>query len=260
MESDTMQVIILCGGKGLRMRGIPEDIPKSLIKVNGQPIIWHIMKLYSNFGHNEFILPLGYKGEKIKEYFMDLVWKDSDFVLNLGDNKYTLMEETEKWNITFADTGLDTMTGARIKNIEKYINDDTFMFTYGDGLANIDINKLIELHKMKGKIVTLTGINKQSQYGLIKVENGIAKGFEEKPKLDLIINGGFFVCNREFFNYLSSDNNCVLEEEPLKNLIKDGELAVFEHDGFWIGIDTPKDIIEANEKWTYQQKGWDKYE
>jgi len=244
-----MKVVILCGGKGLRMRGLEENIPKALARVNEKPIIWHIMKLYSQYGYNEFILPLGYQGEKIKEYFIDYKWKESDLELVLNENKPIPLTNIEDWSITFADTGLETMTGARIKNIEKYVDDDIFLLTYGDGLSDINIDKLIQFHKEKGKTVTLTGIRKQSQYGILEVENGIATKFVEKPEIDSIINGGFFVCNRDFFHYLSDDPECVLEEDPLKNLIKDEELAIYEHDGLWMSIDTPKDLVEANKIW-----------
>ncbi|WP_121662040.1 sugar phosphate nucleotidyltransferase [Metabacillus litoralis] len=244
-----MKVVILCGGKGLRMRGLEENIPKALARVNEKPIIWHIMKLYSQYGYNEFILPLGYQGEKIKEYFIDYKWKESDLELVLNENKPIPLTNIEDWSITFADTGLETMTGARIKNIEKYVDDDIFLLTYGDGLSDINIDKLIQFHKEKGKTVTLTGIRKQSQYGILEVEDGIATKFVEKPEMNSIINGGFFVCNRDFFHYLSDDPECVLEEDPLKNLIKDEELAIYEHDGLWMSIDTPKDLVEANKIW-----------
>ncbi|MCM3409748.1 sugar phosphate nucleotidyltransferase [Metabacillus litoralis] len=244
-----MKVVILCGGKGLRMRGLEENIPKALARVNEKPIIWHIMKLYSQYGYNEFILPLGYQGEKIKEYFIDYKWKESDLELVLNENKPIPLTNIEDWSITFADTGLETMTGARIKNIEKYIDDDIFLLTYGDGLSDINIDKLIQFHKEKGKTVTLTGIRKQSQYGILEVKDGIATKFVEKPEIDSIINGGFFVCNRDFFHYLSDNPECVLEEDPLKNLIKDEELAIYEHDGLWMSIDTPKDLVEANKIW-----------
>lgn len=249
-----LQVIILCGGKGMRMRGLAEGVPKTLAKVKGKPIIWHIMKHYSKYGHNDFILPLGYKGDQIKEYFMDYPWKDHNFELSLGENKYTLLDGAENWKIKCVDTGQDTMTGSRIKMVEEYVNDDTFLVTYGDGLANINIDELVNFHKKKGKTVTLTGIKKINQYGVLSVENGLATEFTEKPMLDFIINGGFFVCNKNFFEYLRDNPpNCVLEEEPLRNLIKDGELAVYEHDSLWISIDTPKDLEDANKLWTIHQ-------
>ncbi|MEH7479577.1 sugar phosphate nucleotidyltransferase [Neobacillus drentensis] len=250
-----MKVVILCGGKGLRMRGLTEDVPKALAKLNGKPIIWHIMKLFSQYNHTHFILPLGYKGDQIKEYFMDYPWRDHNFELNLSDNKYRLLNETDSWKVTCVDTGLDTMTGARIKLVEKYLDEDTFLLTYGDGLADINLEELVNFHKEKGKAVTLTGIKKNSQYGVLAIENGIAVDFTEKPVLDITVNGGFFVCNRKFFDYLTSDPNCVLEDEPLKKLINDRELAVYEHNGLWLSIDTPKDLEEANKIWALNQRG-----
>ncbi|MCU5342947.1 sugar phosphate nucleotidyltransferase [Bacillus cereus] len=243
-----MKVIILCGGKGLRMQGILKDIPKPLVQVQGKPLIWHIMNWYSKFGHHEFILPLGYGGEKIKEYFMDYIWKKYDFNLDLKNNHYQLLEEPKQWNIKFIDTGIETLTGTRLKKLEKHIQDDMFLLTYGDGLATIDINELIKFHKDKGKIATLTGINKSSQYGLLQIENGIAVDFKEKPLLNNVINGGFFVFNKGIFDYLN-DNDCMLEEEPLLNLIKNKELAVYEHNDYWISVDTPKDLKDANASW-----------
>ncbi|WP_243522042.1 sugar phosphate nucleotidyltransferase [Bacillus pseudomycoides] len=243
-----MKVIILCGGKGLRMQGILKDIPKPLVQVQGKPLIWHIMNWYSRFGHHEFVLPLGYGGEKIKEYFMDYIWKEHDFNLDLKNNHYQLLEEPKQWNIKFIDTGIETMTGTRLKKLEKHIQDEMFLLTYGDGLAKININELIKFHKDKGKIATLTGIKKSSQYGLLQIENGIAVDFKEKPLLNAVINGGFFVFNKGIFDYLN-DNDCMLEEEPLLNLIKNKELAVYEHNDYWISVDTPKDLKDANESW-----------
>ncbi|WP_410982545.1 sugar phosphate nucleotidyltransferase [Bacillus cereus] len=243
-----MKVIILCGGKGLRMQGILKDIPKPLVQVQGKPLIWHIMDWYSKFGHHEFILPLGYGGEKIKEYFMDYIWKEHDFNLDLMNNHYQLLEEPKQWNIKFIDTGIETMTGTRLKKLENHIQDEMFLLTYGDGLAKININELIKFHKDKGKIATLTGIKKSSQYGLLQIENGIAVDFKEKPLLNAVINGGFFVFNKGIFDYLNN-NDCMLEEEPLLNLIKNKELAVYEHNDYWISVDTPKDLKDANESW-----------
>lgn len=245
-----MKVVILCGGKGLRMRGLTEDVPKSLAKLNGKPLIWHIMKHFSQFNHTQFILPLGYKGDQIKDYFMNYSWKTNDFELSLQDQKYSLLNKPEDWKITCVDTGEETMTGARIKKVEHCLEDEeTFLVTYGDGLSDINLDELIAFHKEKGKTVTLTGIKKNSQYGVLTIEDGIATDFKEKPLLDMTINGGFYVCNKEFFDYLTDNPNCILEEEPLRKLIQDRELAVYEHDGLWISIDTPKDLDEANKIW-----------
>ncbi|HCC08180.1 MAG TPA: glucose-1-phosphate cytidylyltransferase [Clostridiales bacterium] len=243
-----MQVVILCGGKGTRLK-TNEDIPKPLALVNEKPLIWHIMKIYSKFGFNEFILPLGYKGDKIKEYFMHYDWMNHDFMKIGSENRIELLEEHEKWNITFVNTGLETMTGGRIKKIEKYIKEDTFMLTYGDGLADIDIDDLINFHMYKGNIATVTGVERKTQYGVLSVKDGIAESFNEKTSLDGLINGGFFVLDKKVFDYLSEDDECIWENEPLSRLANDGELAVYEHKGIWMAIDTYKDLIEANQKW-----------
>jgi glucose-1-phosphate cytidylyltransferase len=248
-----LKVVILCGGKGLRMRGLSDNVPKALSKVNGKPIIYHIMKHFSKYNHNHFILPLGYKGDQIKEYFMDFTWKNHNFEINLHENKYSLLNEVDSWKITCVDTGNDTMTGARIKMVEDYVDDDTFFVTYGDGLADIDLDELLKFHKKQGKTVTLTGVKKNNQYGVLTIDQGVATGFIEKPMLDFTINGGFFVCNKSFFDYLTENHDCVLEDDPLKKLVKDRELAVYEHEGLWISIDTPKDLEEANKLWTFNQ-------
>ncbi|CAI9389571.1 MULTISPECIES: sugar phosphate nucleotidyltransferase [unclassified Bacillus (in: firmicutes)] len=244
-----MKVVILCGGKGMRMRGLTENLPKALADVNGKPILWHIMKHYSEYGHQDFILPLGYKGEQIKDYFVNLAWKKNDLKIDLEKNQYDILEKTEPWKITCIDTGIDTMTGARIKQLEEFIQDDIFLLTYGDGLSDIDLDALIAFHKEKGKTVTLTGIQKNNQYGVLDIKDGIATSFTEKPILDNLINGGFFVCNKEFFHYLSAQPDCVLEEEPLRKLINKRELAVYLHEGTWISIDTPKDLEDARKIW-----------
>lgn len=234
------------------MRGLEEDVPKALAKVNGKPIIWHIMNHYSQYGHTEFILPLGYKGKQIKEYFMSYPWQEKDITIHLGERRYNQLEETEPWTVTCVDTGESTMTGSRIKMVESYLEkDETFFVTYGDGLSDINLNHLLTFHKEKGKLVTLTGIKKENQYGVLSVEEGLANDFSEKPMQDDLINGGFFVCQKDFFNYLSKQPpTCVLEEEPLKKLIKDTQLAVYEHDSYWLSIDTPKDLELANKHWS----------
>jgi len=245
-----LDVIILCGGKGLRMRPITSNIPKPLAIVRGHPIIWHIMKHYSSYGYNDFILPLGYKGKEIKEHFSNRNIYD-DLV---GNEKYTFASKikvkkkryNDKWNITFVDTGEDTMTGARVKKIEEYVQGDRFFLTYGDGLADVNLKDLVDYHERMGKMVTVTGVDYKSNYGILTVENGIAVSFKEKPKLDHIINGGFFICNREAFSYLTENPTCVLEKTMLVELANKGELAVYKHNGYWIGIDTCKDIEEAN--------------
>jgi len=197
-----MKVIILCGGMGTRLKEETEYRPKPLVSIGGMPIVWHIMKIYSHFGHNDFILALGYKGNMIKEYFMHYQWDSFDFTLNLKSQQtvYHTQHAMEDWNITFADTGLDSMTAKRLSKLKKYLKDeDMFMLTYGDGVANIDIDKLIEFHKKMGKVATITGLHPHSKYGVIDVSDGIVKDFREKPVLNDLINGGFMVFNKEIF-------------------------------------------------------------
>ncbi|MGH0883471.1 sugar phosphate nucleotidyltransferase [Bacillus paranthracis] len=244
-----MQVVILCGGKGLRMNGLSKSIPKSLAQIQNKPIIWHIMNLYSKYSHTDFLLPLGYQGDQIKEYFLEYHWKSKNFKINLESNQLDVLNACENWNVTCIETGKNTMTGARLKKLEPYIQDDLFMITYGDGLADININELVEFHIRTGKTMTLTGILPKNQYGVLKSSNNIITEFAEKPTVSNRINGGFFVCNRDIFNYLDESEDCVLEELPFKRLVEDQELAVYHHDGKWISIDTYKDLEIANTLW-----------
>lgn len=243
-----MKVVILCGGKGSRLAST-DNSPKPLAMVNGRPLIWHIMKIYMKYGINDFILPLGFGGEKIKEYFWNYEWKNQNFIKDNIKNKIELLNRRENWKITFVDTGITTMTGGRIKKIESYINEDTFMLTYGDGLSDINIEQLLKFHQDRGKIATVTGIERRSQYGVLTVENSIAKAFEEKSTLDGIINGGFFVLNTKVFEFIEDSESCVFEQGPLKNLTSKGELAVYIHKGYWMAVDTYKDLITANKTW-----------
>ena len=234
----------------MRMREITERIPKPLAVVGGKPILWHIMKIYSKYGFDDFILPLGYMGEKIKEYFMNYDWKQNDFILDFrgNENKIFLLKKPEKWRMTFIDTGADTMTGERIKRIQPFVEDDTFLMTYGDGLCDVDIGELLKYHREKGKIATLTGIQKKSQYGILKAQDGLVTSFGEKTEIEGLINGGFFVFNTAVFDYLS-DDQCVLEREPLARLASEGQLAVYEHKGFWQAVDTSKDLQDMDTNW-----------
>lgn len=254
-----MKVVILCGGKSTRMSELTKDIPKPLVEVGEKPMLWHIMKLYKHYGFDDFILLLGYKGEKIKEYFLNYEWKNHSFKINDHSNNMELLEKSEKWKITFLDTGLDTMTGGRLKLAQPYIGNETFMLTYGDGLSDINLSKLLDFHRSKDTLATVTGIYKKSQYGTLTVNDGIAKSFEEKKQTKELINGGFFIMNPGVFNYLTDDTSCILEQQPLMNLAKDGQLAVYIHEGFWTAMDTAKDILEVNEMWkqgNYLWKVW----
>jgi len=225
-----MQVVILCGGKGTRLLPKTEKVPKPLIAIGGKPILWHLMKVFSGYGHNDFILCLGYLGHKIKEYFQD------------PDNF------EEDWNITFADTGLDSSKGERLRRIKDYIKSEDFLVSYGDDLSDVNIKELVKFHKKNKKIATLTAINPVYDYGVLQMNgNNEIIGFKEKPKLDHWINAGFFVFNKKIFDYIKEGWD--LEKEIFTTLSKDRQLSAFKHTGFWKSMNTIKDSIELNEMW-----------
>lgn len=241
-----MEAVILCGGKGMRMNKGAASVPKPLSNINGKPIIWHIMNLFSRYGVRDFILPLGYKGDEIRKYFNDYYVNHMDYKLSLGDNRIEFLNELEhNWNITFVETGVDTQTAARLKIIEKYITGDTFFVTYGDGLGDIRIDKLLQYHKQMDRLATVTGVDYRSQYGILTVRSGVATAFKEKPLLNLIVNAGFFAFNKSVFQYVSDDKRASIESTLLKKLTAIDELAVYKHDGYWVGIDTYKDLLNA---------------
>ncbi len=253
-----MKLVILCGGKGTRMREETEYRPKPLVEIGGNPIIWHIMKIYSYFGIKDFILCLGYKGEMIKQYFNNIQWLNNDYTLHIDNCLSTITYHTNdnnKWNITFINTGSETLTAGRLKQTRKYIAEENFLLTYGDGLSDVNIKELIKYHKSKGKLATLTGIHPVSSFGVIEVENGIAKSFTEKPRQGGFVNGGFMVLNRKIFDYIP-EKDCMFVQKPLVNLTADKELAIYEHKGFWMAIDTFKDAFRANELWDSGEKPW----
>jgi glucose-1-phosphate cytidylyltransferase len=238
---------------GTRLREETEFRPKPLVEIGGKPILWHIMKIYSRFGFKEFVLCLGYKGYMIKEYFLNYRMKQSDFTLCLDAPdrlRFHNANGQEDWAITFAETGADAMTGARVKRIEKYINGDNFMLTYGDGLADLDVSELWRFHHENGKIGTVTGVRPKSRYGELSVLDGRVRQFSEKPQVkEGYISGGFFVFKRNFFNYLQDDDRCVLESEPLERLTKEGQLMSYMHTGFWHCMDTYRDYVGLNDMW-----------
>ncbi|MCM1989307.1 glucose-1-phosphate cytidylyltransferase [Oceanirhabdus seepicola] len=254
-----MKAVILCGGKGTRMGEETQYKPKPLVNIGGRPIIWHIIKMFSHYGIKDFILCLGYKGDMIKQYFNEMHWKNNDYTIHIENGLSNIeyhTKGTEKLNITMVDTGLETLTAGRLKKIKKYLNEDEFLLTYGDGLSDVNIDQLIKYHKMKGKIATLTGVHPTSSFGVIEVENGIAKSFKEKPKQGGFINGGFMVLNKKIYDYIPEED-CMFVQQPLKNIAKDGELAVFEHNGFWTAIDTLKDLLMVNELWNSGKRPWE---
>jgi glucose-1-phosphate cytidylyltransferase len=227
-----IKTVILCGGKGTRMGN--DDLPKGLFPIGGRPILWHIMSIYSHYGFNDFILCLGYKGKNIREYF----------------------EKVKQWKITFVETGENTNTGGRLKKIEEHINEDHFLATYGDGLADINLSKLVNFHRKHKKSATITVVKPFSQFGIVGVDPHTQSitHFEEKPILDHWINGGFFVFNRNIFGYLKG--NDILEKDSFKRLLIDKKLNAFKHLGFWRCMDTYKDNLELNELWKERKAAW----
>lgn len=251
--SDNMKVVILCGGAGTRLREETEFRPKPMVNIGARPILWHIMKYYSSFGFKDFILALGYKGEMIKNYFCHYELMNNDVTIELGQPEKICIHyshEEAGWKITLADTGEKSLKGSRLKKVEKYIADETFMMTYGDGVADVDINALLAFHEGHGKLVTVTGINPTSRFGELKVDGDRVESFSEKPTNgEGIINGGFFVFNRAIFNYLTVDDACDLEVGALEEISKDGQLMVYKHRGFWACMDTLRDTEYLNKLW-----------
>lgn len=253
-----MKVVILCGGKGTRMREETEYRPKPLVEIGGMPILWHIMKVFSYHGYKDFILCLGYKGNMIKEYFLNFEYFANDFTINMGNGRGKVSfhsQPKDNWNITFASTGEETNTGGRIYKIKKYINDETFLMTYGDGLADVNIPELVKFHTERGKIATLTGTKTATRFGALQIGNEeLVTIFEEKPLLEDYINGGFYVLNHKVFRYL--DDNSIFERDALPKLAADRELNVFKHNGFWQPMDTYKEVEEFNKQWSSGIKPW----
>ncbi len=249
-----MKVVILCGGKGTRLREETEYRPKPLVPIGGLPILWHIMKIYSAHGFSNFILCLGYKGRKIKEFFMEYEWDAFDFTMNLRQKKkiWPVEHRVEDWNITFADTGEETMTGGRIKAVEKYLNGEDFMLTYGDGVGNVDIGRLVKFHEEQGRMVTVTVVHPQSKFSIIREEEGTVE-FVEKPPLKDWVSGGFMVCKNTLLKYL---DDSMFEKTVLPKLAREGELAVFPHTGFWHAMDTHKDYLDLNRTWNRGERPW----
>jgi len=253
-----MKAVILCGGRGRRLNESTEYIPKPLVEIGGKPLLWHILKIYAYQGVKEFILCLGYKGEAIKNYFLRLEEMSNNFVLDLKKNKMFNLTDNDELDITisFIDTGEASMTGARIARIKKYIGEDEdFFVTYADGLGDINLKELYEHHKKHGKVATLTAVHPVYRYGLVELENELITSFDEKPNMKDFINGGFMVFNKKVFDYLSEDEKCVLEQEPLRNMAKDNQLSGYIHKGFWNSIDTQKDVDEF-EKIYKQDAPW----
>lgn len=262
--ADQIKVVILCGGLGTRLREETEFRPKPMVNIGSRPILWHIMKYFSQFGCQDFVLALGYKGEMIKNYFYNYELMNNDVTIQLGqpENKCIHHSHDESgWKITLANTGEKTLKGARLKKVEKYITDDTFMATYGDGITDVDINALLAFHQSHGKIATVTGINPASRFGELKTKGDRVVSFSEKPQNGKnLINGGFFVFNRSIFDYLSTEDSCDLEVGPLEQIAMDGQLMVYKHRGFWACMDTLRDMEYLNNLWNDGQAKWKSWE
>jgi len=246
-----VRVVILCGGLGTRLREETEFKPKPLVEVGGHPLLWHIMKLYAHHGFKDFVLCLGYRGNLIKEYFLNYEAMKGDFTIKLGQGHQITYhdEHTEQdFQVTLAETGADTMTGGRIKRVERYIDGDLFLCTYGDGVGDVDIKKLVDFHRRHGRLATLTAVRPQSRYGSLEFDTEGIKvtHFNEKPTLDGLISAGFFVFDRRVLDYLQGDE-CVLEREPLERLAAEGQLMAYQHPGTWHGMDTYRDVLRLAE-------------
>lgn len=256
-----MKVVILCGGKGTRLKEETVFRPKPLVGIGEKPILWHIMRSYSFYGFKEFILCLGYLGEMIKQYFLNYQLMSSDLTVTFLPEPHVRVHKKPEldWRVTLADTGIDSMTGCRLKRIENYIGNDTdFMVTYGDGLSNVNVRELLSYHRSHGSIATVTGVRPLSRFGELDVIGDRVGEFSEKAQVTRgWINGGFFVFRREFFNYLTDQDDCILEREPMEDLARDGELRIFKHRGFWQCMDTYRDMEQLNKLWYGGKAPWE---
>lgn len=263
MDSN-LKIVILCGGRGTRLKEETEVCPKPMVEIGGRPILWHIMKIYSHYGFKDFILCLGYKGEMIKNYFYHYHIARSDFTIDIGTRDIQIHEYRgeENWKITMVDTGIETLKGGRIKRIERYINEENFMLTYGDGVSDINIRALVNFHLSHGKIGTVTGVRPPSRFGEVKVEGERVVKFTEKPQVsEGLINGGFFVFSKKIFGYLSEDKNCDFEYGTLEKLAEEKQLMIYKFSGNWECMDNIRDLKHLNKLWAQNQafwKTWDK--
>ena len=254
-----MKVVIMAGGWGSRLGRVTEEIPKPMVEVGGYPILWHIMKNYSSYGFNEFVIALGVKAQVIKNYFFHYNMQSSDFTINLKNRDIIYHRQNNEldWKITLVDTGLNTLKGGRLKRLSKFLSDDVNMLTYGDGLSNIDIKKLLKFHNAHKKIITVSGVNPPARFGELSEENGKVVSFEEKPQTSTgLINGGFMVFNKVLLDYLTEDENCDLEFGAIEKLTKLGEVMVYKHDGSWECMDHERDVAHLNTLWKDNKAFW----
>ena len=254
-----MKVLILAGGKGTRLSEETDARPKPMVEIGGQPILWHIMKIYSQFGFNDFVILLGYKGYVIKEYFARYFLHRSNITIDLASNKTTIHDNaSEPWKITLLDTGLESMTGGRVKRAQPFVGQEPFMLTYGDGVANVNIKELVAHHRSHGRLMTMTAVQPDGRFGTFEADpRGEVKRFLEKPKGDgSWISGGFFVCEPKVFDYITDGDPTVLEKGPMETLARDHQLRTYEHPGFWKCMDTLRDKLELNEMWDKGRARW----
>lgn len=252
-----MKVVILAGGFGTRLSEETGNRPKPMVEIGGKPILWHIMKIYESQGFNDFIICLGYKGYDIKEYFANYLMHQSDMICDFGNNNVEYFNnKTENWKVTLVDTGLNTMTGGRIKRIEKYIGNEPFMMTYGDGVGDIDLHALLKHHKFENNIATLTATKPFGRFGALKLENNNVVDFQEKPEENVSwINGGFFVLEPEIFKYIENDST-IFERSPLESLAIENQLSAYKHHGFWRAMDTLRDKNILIDLWNSENPPW----
>jgi glucose-1-phosphate cytidylyltransferase len=254
-----MKVLVLCGGQGTRLREETEFRPKPLVDIGGRPILWHVMKLYAHYGHRNFVLCLGYRGDMIKEYFLNYEAMTNDFTINLGRLHavaYHAAHQEQNFSVTLADTGPSTMTGGRVRRAQKYVKGDTFMVTYGDGVADVNVEQLLDFHRRHGRLATITTVRPLSRFGMLNLgDDGAVTRFTEKPRLDGWASAGFFVFERRVFDYLDGDD-CVLEREPLERLAAEGELMAYRHEGFFFAMDTYREYLALNDLWAAGQAPW----
>lgn len=255
-----VQVAILCGGYGTRLKEETEFKPKPMVRIGERPILWHIMKHYAHYGIRDFILVLGYKGEMIKDYFFNYELLNSDVTIELGRSDGLIIHrKTDEigWRITLADTGEKTLKGGRLKRIERYITGDNFMMTYGDGVSTVDLHALQKFHEQHRKIATVTGVSPAARFGELKLQGDRVLSFSEKPQGGKeYINAGFFVFNRKIFDYLSADENCDFEYGPLERIAQENELMIWRHEGFWGCMDTQRDVDSLNKAWSEGNAAW----
>jgi len=253
-----MKVVILAGGFGTRLSEETVSRPKPMVEIGGMPILWHIMKIYSSHGYNDFVICLGYKGYVIKEYFANYFMHKSDVTIDLKNNSVKVHEsEAEPWTITLVDTGVNSMTGGRIKRIQKHIGTEPFMLTYGDGVSDVNIKDLVATHQQSGRHCTVTSVQPSGRFGALNLgDDNQVNSFLEKPKGDgAWINGGFFVCQPEVFDYIEGDST-VFEKSPMERLAANGQMGAYLHEGFWKPMDTLRDKIELEESWEANNAAW----